>query len=81
MFNGQPLPNIYLERGDGSPCAAPGSSFSDFTGLNHMADRDEERLVNANPSRKYEFPFAAISGAIVIVEPGFSGQAPGNIAS
>ena len=44
MFNGQPLPNIYLERGDGSVVLRRASSFTDFTWINHMADRDEERL-------------------------------------
>ena len=49
MFNGQPLPNIYLERGDGSVVLRRASSFSDFAALNLMADRDEERLINADP--------------------------------
>ena len=45
MFNGQPLPNIYLERGDGICCAAPGFELRRTSpGINHMADRDEERL-------------------------------------
>jgi hypothetical protein len=42
------LPNIYLERVDGSVVLRRASSFTDFTGINHMADRDEERLVNAD---------------------------------
>ena len=49
MFNGQPLPNIYLERGDGTVVLRRASSFEDFAALNLMADRDEERLINADP--------------------------------
>jgi carboxynorspermidine decarboxylase len=59
MFNGQPLPNIYLERDDGTVVLRRASSFTDFTGINCVADegsiaavlprRDiEEGLVNAN---------------------------------
>jgi carboxynorspermidine decarboxylase len=36
MFNGQPLPNIYLEMGDGSIMMRRGSSFADFAGINHL---------------------------------------------
>jgi hypothetical protein len=36
MFNGQPLPNIYLERGDGTVVLRRASSFKDFAGINHM---------------------------------------------
>ena len=36
MFNGQPLPNIYLERGDGTVVLRRASSFRDFAGINHM---------------------------------------------
>jgi carboxynorspermidine decarboxylase len=35
MFNGQPLPNIYLEMGDGSVMLRRASSFADFAGINH----------------------------------------------
>ena len=34
MFNGQPLPNIYLERGDGTVVLRRASSFKDFAGIN-----------------------------------------------
>ena len=36
MFKGQPLPNIYLERGDGTVVLRRASSFKDFAGINHM---------------------------------------------
>ena len=36
MFNGQPLPNIYLEMGDGTVVLRRASSFEDFAGINHM---------------------------------------------
>ena len=36
MFNGQPLPNIYLERGDGTVVLRRASNFKDFAGINHM---------------------------------------------
>jgi carboxynorspermidine decarboxylase len=52
MFNGQPLPNIYLEMGDGSIIMRRGSSFADFAGINHLTgilrSRDNKgELVNA----------------------------------
>ena len=52
MFNGQPLPNIYLEVGDGSVMLRRASSFRDFAGINHLTgilpSRDnEEGSVNA----------------------------------
>jgi carboxynorspermidine decarboxylase len=58
MFNGQPLPNIYLEMGDGSVVLRRAASFKDFTGINHMDDdgsiariwpssNNEEGLVDA----------------------------------
>ena len=62
MFNGQPLPNIYLEMGDGSVMLRRASSFTDFAGINHLTgilpSRDnEEELVNANSMRsRYGFP-------------------------
>ena len=37
MFNGQPLPNIYLEMGDGSVMMRRASSFTDFASINHLA--------------------------------------------
>ncbi len=37
MFNGQPLPNIYLERGDGTVVLRRASSFRDFADLNQVA--------------------------------------------
>ena len=53
MFNGQPLPNIYLEMGDGSLMMRRASSFTDFASINYLAgilpSRDNEGgLVNAN---------------------------------
>ena len=36
MFNGQPLPNIYLEMGDGSVVLRRASSFKDFADINHL---------------------------------------------
>jgi carboxynorspermidine decarboxylase len=52
MFNGQPLPNIYLEMGDGSIMMRRGSSFADFANINHLTgilpSRDNKGgLVNA----------------------------------
>jgi carboxynorspermidine decarboxylase len=52
MFNGQPLPNIYLEMGDGSVMLRRASSFRDFASINHLTgilpSRDNEKaLVNA----------------------------------
>ena len=52
MFNGQPLPNIYLEMDDGSIIMCRGSSFADFAGINHLTgilpSRDNKgELVNA----------------------------------
>ncbi len=38
MFNGQPLPNIYLERSDGSVVLRRASTFADFASINHVAD-------------------------------------------
>jgi carboxynorspermidine decarboxylase len=35
MFNGQPLPNIYLDRGNGTVVLRRASSFEDFA-INHM---------------------------------------------
>jgi carboxynorspermidine decarboxylase len=46
MFNGQPLPNIYLEMGDGSVMMRRASSFADFANINYLTDvlpsRDNE---------------------------------------
>jgi carboxynorspermidine decarboxylase len=36
MFNGQPLPNIYLEMDDGSVMLRRASGFKDFANINHM---------------------------------------------
>jgi carboxynorspermidine decarboxylase len=36
MFNGQPLPNIYLEKDDGSVMMRRASSFTDFARINHL---------------------------------------------
>jgi carboxynorspermidine decarboxylase len=52
MFNGQPLPNIYLEMGDGSVMLRRASSFRDFASINHLTgilpSRDNEKgSVNA----------------------------------
>jgi len=52
MFNGQPLPNIYLEMGDGSVLLRRASSFTDFAGINHLigilpSRHNEEASVNA----------------------------------
>jgi hypothetical protein len=38
MFNGQPLPNIYLERSDGSVVLRRASTFADFASINHVSD-------------------------------------------
>ena len=53
MFNGQPLPNIYLEMGDGSVMLRRASSFRDFASINHLTgilpSRDNEKgSVNAS---------------------------------
>ena len=62
MFNGQPLPNIYLEMGDGSVMMRRASSFTDFASINYLTDilpsRDnEEGSVNASSMRsRYGFP-------------------------
>ena len=52
MFNGQPLPNIYLEMGDGSVMLRRASSFRKSASINHLTDilpsRDNEKgSVNA----------------------------------
>ena len=52
MFNGQPLPNIYLEMGDGSVMLRRASSFTDFASINHLTGilpsrNNEEASVNA----------------------------------
>jgi carboxynorspermidine decarboxylase len=51
MFNGQPLPNIYLEMSDGSVMLRRASSFADFAGINYLSgilpSRNEESLVHA----------------------------------
>ena len=52
MFNGQPLPNIYLERSDGTVVLRRASSFRDFADLNHMA-RDGS-IGDSSPSRDNE---------------------------
>ena len=71
MFNGQPLPNIYLERGDGTVVLRRASSFKDFAGINHMdgdgsiddispSSDNEEGLVDANSMRsRYGSPCQA----------------------
>jgi hypothetical protein len=52
MFNGQPLPNIYLEMGDGSLVLRRASSFRDFAGINHL-DGDGS-IARISPSRDHE---------------------------
>jgi hypothetical protein len=51
MFNGQPLPNIYLEMGDGSVMLRRASNFTDFAGINHLTgilpSATTRRIVNA----------------------------------
>jgi len=46
MFNGQPLPNIYLEMDDGSVMMRRASNFTDFASINYLTDvfpsRDNE---------------------------------------
>ena len=71
MFNGQPLPNIYLERGDGTVVLRRAASFRDFADLNHMAgdgsigdispsSDNEEGLVDAISTRsRYGSPCQA----------------------
>jgi hypothetical protein len=49
MFNGQPLPNIYLERGDGTVVLRRAASFKDFAGINHFAD--DGSIGDSLPSR------------------------------
>jgi carboxynorspermidine decarboxylase len=46
MFNGQPLPNVYLELDDGSFLLRRASSFTDFASFNH--------LTGISPSRNNE---------------------------
>ena len=38
MFNGQPLPNIYLEMDDGSVMMRRASNFTDFASINYLTD-------------------------------------------
>jgi carboxynorspermidine decarboxylase len=46
MFNGQPLPNVYLEQDDGSVLLRRASSFTDFASIN--------QLIDISPSRNNE---------------------------
>ena len=48
MFNGQPLPNIYLERGDGTVVLRRAASFKDFAGINHVPDDGSTDLILPN---------------------------------
>jgi carboxynorspermidine decarboxylase len=48
MFNGQPLPNIYLERGDGTVVLRRASSFKDFAGINQMDGDDSIDDISPN---------------------------------
>jgi carboxynorspermidine decarboxylase len=52
MFNGQPLPNIYVETGEGSLMLRRASSFADFANINYLTGlltsrNNEEASVNA----------------------------------
>jgi hypothetical protein len=38
MFNGQPLPNIYLEMDNGSVMMRRASNFADFASVNYLTD-------------------------------------------
>jgi carboxynorspermidine decarboxylase len=52
MFNGQPLPNIYVETGEGCLMLRRASSFADFANINYLTGiltsrNNEEASVNA----------------------------------
>jgi carboxynorspermidine decarboxylase len=60
MFNGQPLPNIYIERGDGTFVLRRAASFKDFAGINQISGDGSIGNISPRSDKKEELVDATL---------------------